>query len=168
MQYPAVLPCRNKQQLYWLKNDAETIAADIIEILTKTRRKNAKTGKMEALYHSIKYLRMNESGDFWSQKCITKLSKIAERLMSCYGISTYTYTAREDLYFKDASFNVKGSSNDAGNNGMTIAREIHPTMNTYSECMKGQMRYFHKCPGDCKTCDLCKVSNGLNIVFNLH
>jgi len=171
IQYPSVKIYRKSQQMYWLKNSATVIFQDIEQILTtKKRRVN---GKLQPLYKSIQYLRINESGDFWSQKCIYKLDFITTMLKSKYGIKTYTYTARQDLDFRGVSFVVKGSSHRNGNNGMTIARpftdkQLEAFKDWKSLWIDDMQDYFTVCPMDCTKCNLCKVKNNINIVFPLH
>ncbi len=52
-------------------------------------------------------LRYNESGDFWSQRCVEKLDWIAYTLRK-EGIRTYGYTARYDLDFNGVAIHNKG------------------------------------------------------------
>jgi len=82
---PRTLPFRRKQKKYWMNTLAEKFATDFITMnMLKTLPYNA--------------LRLNESGDFWSQECVEKAEKIA-RILKRYGITTYCYTARSDLDF---------------------------------------------------------------------
>ena len=150
-QYPSVEPYRDRQEVYWKWVTAEQFISALDKVLHKTF-----DGK--PLHRSILYFRFNESGDFWTQECIAKLSKIAKWLVKAYQISTYGYTAREDLDFSKVLFLVKGSSNDSGNNGSTRV------IGDRSERIRGEA----VCPGDCSKCDLCKVNNNLNIAFILH
>ena len=154
--YKNVEPYRNRQAAYWVTRNAGAIASDLIDIINKLNKKS----------RVIKYIRFNESGDFYHQKDVQKLDKLASYVFAATGVIFYGYTARKDLDFTGLCFHVKGSSNDAGNNGRTIAR--HP------DKLDGQSAYieagtqFARCPGDCRTCNLCKVRNGINIVFPLH
>ncbi len=102
----AIMPYRQKQQAYWLGNDAEQIAFDIQEIFEGYERILAK--RFEKAYKEAKaahrkrpkreapkkIVRWNESGDFHSMECIEKLMKIAELTPD---ILHYTYTHRTDL-----------------------------------------------------------------------
>ena len=155
--YPQVKPYRDKQASYW----KECFSSDFIVDFRNILKKHPKALK------GIKYLRLNESGDFYSQACIEKLSLIAQGLFRNHSIITYTYTAREDLNFIDVYFLVKGSSNNAGNNGKCIARptsKLIPGSNIYYE--KGKQ--YELCVGDCRECYLCKRKNNINIVFEIH
>ena len=173
-QYPGVGAYRRRQKFYWLQMSADDILNDIKHILTNKRSRGA-DGKLSPLYNKIKYLRLNESGDFWSQKCVNKLDHIARGLRREYGIITYTYTARDDLHFRHVHFAVKGSGHFHGNNGACIVRDqavidadLSFTGKVYIEKINGHRRYFAICPGDCSKCTFCKEFNGLNIVFPLH
>lgn len=170
-QYPPVRDYRESQANYWLNTSKKDIAGQFIEVLTTKRCRNTDTGKLEPLYKSIKYLRFNESGDFYSQECVEKLDYIAEALIRFFDIVTYGYTARKDLNFSQVSFLVKGSGYDNGNNGMTIASEEAKTGMPYATLTyssRHNNRTFIVCPMDCRECTLCKVRNGVHIAFPLH
>ncbi len=139
-----VLNYRKEQEAYWKLKTGDEIYEDIKAKITR-RRKNTK------------WLRFNESGDFFSQADVTKLSHIAKKLKA-EKVVVYGYTARSDLSFKNVHFLVKGSENNAGNNGKTVVigkEEIPP---------KGYL----VCPGDCSCCDLCKINKKINIAFRKH
>ena len=136
---------RERQATYWLANDATTIIEDMGRMLGRKR-------KLPTLF------RFNEAGDFYSQECVTKLSLIASFLKEEFGIMTYGYTARRDFDFSKASFLVKGSDNDAGNNGRTTVVDSESDIPAD----------FIKCKGSCKTCSLCSSDIGFNIAFIRH
>jgi hypothetical protein len=149
--YPGVEPYRQSQAQYWLNTGAWDIIRDFDLLFEKYSELT-----------EIKYLRFNESGDFWSQECVQKLETIARHLKLSYDITTYGYTAREDLKFNLVSFfSVKGSSNDSGNNGRT---EVINSANELRDLGEG----WTLCPADCSQCDLCKVPDKLNIAFFNH
>ncbi|MCK5666811.1 MAG: hypothetical protein KAI17_25150 [Thiotrichaceae bacterium] len=165
--YPSVAPYRDRQASYWLNTSAKKIAASLITIINK-RNKNSRV---------INYLRFNESGDFYSQADITKLARVAAMISASTGVIVYGYTARKDLDFsKIRSFLVKGSSNGAGNNGMTVARlrgkiakqKEETGKADYHEIIGGTVKRFVVCPGDCRPCQVCKIKNGVNVVFPIH
>ena len=146
IQYHTTCPqFRNRQKLYWLTSTAEEIIRDLDSVLGRKR-------KLPKLF------RFNEAGDFWSQACVDKLSKIALHLWDKYQITTYGYTARRDLDFSSVHFLVKGSSNEAGNNGKTMV--VDSIEETPAD--------FMLCPGSCKECSMCAVPNSLNIAFLRH
>jgi len=147
---PGVLKYRQQQQRFWKSSNTVKIRWHFNKLFALHPELRAE----------IKYLRFNESGDFWSQDCIDKLNVIAAHLRDTFGIITYGYTARADLieHLRICSFLVKGSGYDIGNNGMTIV------IDNISELPEG----FEICPGKCAECDLCKVDNKINIAFFNH
>ena len=163
-RYKACRPYRDRQKAYWKSHTSVPIAWDIVNAL-KSRSKRI-DGKLVPLIDHIKYFRFNESGDFYSQEDVKKLSNIALILLG-YGITTYGYTARGDLDFTNVGFLVKGSSHNNGNNGKCIASIQARKASAYST-MIIRDRVYTVCPGDCSTCDLCKIPNKLDIVFPLH
>ena len=175
VQYPGARAYRRRQKFYWLQTSADKIAQDIAHVLVNKKFRDRETGKLSPLVNKIKYLRLNQSGDFWSQKCVNKLDHIARELKK-YDVFTYTYTARDDLHFENCNFAVKGSGHGHGNNGRTDVA----LPGAIKSCTGEDGRYYHTdfinkttrvytiCPGDCSKCTLCKEFNGLNIVFPLH
>jgi len=153
--YPNVLPYRRRQQLYWLQNDAGKIIEDFDKLLKRFRN-----------ISEIKYLRFNESGDFFSQNCVEKMSEISKFLQEEYSIITYGYTARTDLDFEDAHFLVKGSGGSEGNNGRTVVINKKEADKFYNQ--KRLKNKWIICPTDCRSCDICKKQNGINVIFKLH
>ncbi len=89
-QYPSVLPYRRRQADYWSSTRASTIAADLLEKISRMKNK-------------IKYIRFSEAGDFNTQADIDKLDWIARSLP---GIVFYGYTARSDLDYYDLAPNL--------------------------------------------------------------
>ncbi len=168
IQHPVVSVYRRRQQAYWLNNTAWDIGNDIINAL-KSKRTRV-NGKLVPLIDKVKYFRFNESGDFHSQACVTKLDIIAS-MLAYYNITTYGYTARADLDVSGCNFLCKGSGHDNGNNGKTIARAVSKLIKHkvnldayYTE----NNELFSVCPMDCTICDMCKIRDKLNIVFPLH
>jgi len=161
--YPEAKPYRDRQAKYWLNTGAHDIALDIFGLLNKYKKAASR----------IKYIRLNESGDFYSQECIEKLDTIVDILSGSKfkHITFYTYTARKDLNFKKAKFLVKGSSNNVGNNGKSIARpksELDEQGTFEHGMFYYKEEHFALCAGDCRECSLCKCKNGANIVFAIH
>jgi hypothetical protein len=144
--YPQVYPYREAQANYWLSHSASEIISDLSAVLNEYARRGIK----------IKYLRFNEAGDFWKLECVNKMSRIAEYLKSTWKITTYGYSARSDLDFTGASFQIKGSGWE-GPNGMTWV------VGKSEEVPAG----YKVCPGDCRKCSLCKRGNH-NIAFHIH
>lgn len=169
---PKVKAYRDRQEVYWKNTDKYQIVKDFETILNKHRKRI--NGKLIPLHKYVKYFRFNESGDFWSQDCIEKLDYLAAALKK-YAIKTYGYTAREDLDFsKVEHFRVKGSSNTAGNNGITTTlkmSEIEAKINKFNKVTISRefgRHEFKVCPMDCSVCGMCKNNRKINIVFPLH
>lgn len=144
-QYPTVVPAyRENQRKYWETTPVERIVSDISQRINKRRKET-------------RYIRFNESGDFYAQEDVDKLSIIAGHFKTI-GITTYGYTARQDLDFSRAEFLVKGSGHDKGNNG------------TCRVILKGEPipEGFLVCPMDCRKCNLCKITVPHNIAFPKH
>lgn len=138
-QYPTVLPYRRRQMMYWTTHTADQIAADFrIEITRKTKE-------------PIKYIRVSEAGDFRNQSDVVKLFKITE-LLADTGVKIYGYTARVDLDFSKAPSNLtlQGSGFKIHNSFTAIDKaKVQPTDTV--------------CPGNCRTCSMCKSNNSLDI-----
>ncbi len=139
IQYPSVLPCRRRQTVIWDALTPEEIAEDIKAIKAKEeRRKNAVP---------IRYLRLQESGDFRNQADVDKASKVADLLAGV--VRVYTYTARRDLNFAHHSPNlvINGS-------GFMVDNDFH----VVTQLQKGpQCRGISG--GGCYECYLCKKSS---------
>lgn len=137
--YPACLPFRRAQTKQWDDLKARGLVSSILSI------PKVKKGK-------IKYLRVSEAGDFRSQRDVNKLNIIAKKLKAA-GITTYCYTARQDLKFKGLAFIVNGSGFKVDNNFKAV-KEHTPGAIT--------------CPGNCRGCNLCKVKHGQTIEVKYH
>ncbi len=153
--YRNVLPYRIRQRNYWRTSSAPTIAAHFNMILQRIRVK-------------IQYLRFNESGDFFAQEDVQKLSLVAEFLKKEHGIITYGYSSRQDLDFENIHFLVKGSSCGNGNNGRTVVIKKHMIRDHLSTLSTDERKTWKVCPMSCKKCNLCKKKTGINIIFPLH
>ena len=113
VMYKAVKPYRDRQASYWLKNTALTFVVDFLQSIEKKRLKPS-------------HLRLNESGDFYSQNCVIKAEKIASELKK-YGIKVYCYTARKDLDFsacKSLIINGSGFKKDGIKRAFTAVRSF--------------------------------------------
>lgn len=135
--YPQCLPFRKAQARYWKRSCPEKIARDIREALKK--------------HKAIKYIRVNESGDFYSQKDVEKLFFIAAWVPD---VTFYIYTARRDLDFRQprpGNLVINGSGFMVDNNFCYEAKNVRLT-----------------CPGDCRICNLCKRPSGNIIRIEKH
>lgn len=153
-RYLGCLPYRRRQADYWKNTGAPQIAADILAVVKRIKRR-------------ITFVRLSEAGDFETQEDVDKASLLAV-LLKKHGIITYTYSARSDLDFsKCAALLVKGSGHNGGNNGKTIARprkSIPDVGGLYHE----NMETFLVCKENCRKCTFCKTDKGFNIVFPIH
>lgn len=143
--YKQVIPYRNRQNKFWKKCTAE----EFVEIFLKTKKNK-----------NIKYLRINEAGDFITQKCVDKADKIA-KLLSKYNIKVCCYTARKDLNFsKKVHLVVNGS-------GFMVDNEFRITYdkNNLNADRKNKIAV---CIGDCNKCTLCTKSLGMTIKVKDH
>jgi hypothetical protein len=141
--YPPVLPYRRKQEVYWKSVTAEDFVRDFLAINAKKRNK-------------YQALRINEAGDFVTQKDVAKVDKIAELLQGV--VKVYTYTARKDLDYSKVKYLV---INGSGFKTPGIAGFFN-----YIE--KGQEipTGFKECVGDCRICARCQ--HGANTVVLRH
>jgi len=149
------LSYRYRQYNYWMSETANGIAAQFSLLL---RRMKAE----------IRYLRFNESGDFFGQDCVRKLSLLAEYLQKEHGIITYGYSARKDLDFSGVHFLVKGSEHENGNNGKTVVLKKFEIKEYVSTLSTSDKKSWKICSGSCKTCNMCMKPNNYNIIFPQH
>lgn len=139
-RYDAVLPYRRRQNRVWDSLTAEEIAEDV-KVLAGRR-----AGRRRKI--PIRYLRMQEAGDFRHSSDVAKMSRIADLLSGTVGV--YTYTARRDLFPTRTSSNlvVNGSGFMVDNNFQVVN--------------KGALGPGPKCRGikggGCYGCPLCKVA----------
>jgi hypothetical protein len=166
-QYEVALKRRRRQEIYWDKKSPDDICQDFKSLLTSIRFRDWKTNKLLKLEKKIKYFRFNESGDFKTIKDIEKLNLISKFLMDEFGIITYGYSSRKDLFEKIKSkkeelhFICHGSGHDNCPDGKTIVMKNPKNI----EIING-IKFF-RCPMFCYKCDLCKI-RGKNIVFKIH
>jgi hypothetical protein len=141
---PACLPYRRRQEKYWKAVSAPRF---VLEFCDTNQRKRK----------PFKTLRLNESGDFWNQKCVAKAEYIA-RLLKLDGVKTYCYTARSDLDFSGCeSLVVNGS----GFKAPGVKGDFLFVKNA-DDAPKG----YGVCPGDCRGCVRCIV--GMKTVIPKH
>ena len=150
---------RDRQEKYWKNHTGTEFYADLRHILETRKRAKKPLSKV------IRYMRFNESGDFWSQKCIRKLNIIAGLLRRDYGIKVYTYSARQDLDFHGIGFKIHTSGWNDGAHGMTLACNARFLHGKKALWIDGKR--FVVCPMDCRKCHVCKKTD-LNVVFPLH
>ena len=114
--------------------------------------KQMMTAYIDNASEKIEYIRLNEAGDFKDQEQVQQWSEIAEYYEQNNGIHTYTYTARADLDFSEATFTVNGSlPNIKG-----AAREYRCIPQQDFDALPTKLpQGEYKCPGDCKKCHVC-------------
>lgn len=97
-------------------------------------------------HKKIKYLRINESGDFNSQEDVDKASLLADKLKDV--VIVYMYTARKDLDFSDISKNlvINGSGFMLDNEFRFIPKSKFKDIKSTDDI----------CSGDCPNCSFCK------------
>jgi len=159
--YPNVLPYRNEQEAFWLANDAFTIAENIQGAFMR--------------HKGLKYVRVNEAGDFHSKDCLNKLIAIAKMLPQ---IKFYTYTHRKDLidsrtWVKLPKNLVLNTSNFTRKNlnsfngvGTVKVHRLGDFVKVKAHIIRAG--YDYACLGDCSACSLCKVKHGKKIGAPLH
>ena len=144
--YPACLPFRLRQELYWDSNSTEAIANNFLTSLMRHKK--------------VKYIRFSEAGDFKSQKDVDKFYQIADIL---YGIkpniTIYGYTSRKDLLYQTKKNVILAGT------GFTIDNQFTPVDN-YGDSKRTGL--IHKCANNCKICDFCKKSRGIYIETLYH
>jgi len=154
VQYPKVLPYRNRQEKYWLEVTAEEFALSLLRINAGKRIKFDK-------------LRFNESGDFHDQEGLEKADKVA-KLLSKYGVTVYCYTSRDDLDYT----NVKHLVVNRSLNGLKEHEPVKGLSNEFlmitkeeGEDWKKWPKGYAKCPSDCRICDRCSVKGKKSFII---
>ena len=168
--YHETLSYRDRQEQYWLENDAFQIAEDISQVVSsKNSNKRVKT--------KLKYVRLNESGDLHSAECLTKLIRIAEMIPS---VIFYTYTHRKDLIKSNTWKRLpKNLVINTSNFKRKNLNEFYADLEVKLPRKKGENNYLlvrselkakhgKACIGDCSKCTLCKITHGTRIAVPLH
>jgi hypothetical protein len=138
------IPSRFAMQAYWDRNDAWSIARDLVAYNDTKRTK-------------IKALRVNECGDFRHQGDVDKAEMLAYYL-SKSGIIVYCYSARRDLDYSDCEHLVVNGSGWLAHNRFQVAYKLtNPEPGKWlAEDKDGnQVECQYACPGDCRKCSVC-------------
>jgi len=141
-QYPAVLPYRRRQEQVWRRLSAEEMFYALLSIVMRKR-------------HSIKYLRVNESGDFHKQCDVYKLDILSYMLNRHLGIGTYVYTARSDLSYSNL-------------NPALVVNGSHFMVHNSFDAIADTSSYEFVCESNCRNCNLCKERGGRRIAVKFH
>lgn len=171
--YPQSLPFRTLQKVQWENFTAAEIADQLFTEIYRSRRYKA----------PIRYVRYNESGDFYSMSCVMKAGKIAgyvAELCKRAGlpiVKFYTYTHRSDL-FKGiggqallascpSNFTINGSNFKAHNEFKVL--EISRKERDEKDSTGKKVNKF-TCLDDCTKCSLCKThgKEGITIIQARH
>lgn len=147
--YPKTcLPYRTRQAEYWDRISASDF---VIDFMTARQRKRP--------INRPDTIRFSEAGDFRTQADVDKMEEIAE-LLSVVGIACYTYTARDDLDYRNVRYlviNFSGfEAKTQGNYGTYAAvDDVDDRPDNYGIC-----------PCDCTKCRRCVI--GRNSVVPKH
>lgn len=138
LRFPSTLAYRKRQASAWITSTCAEIVADIQATRTK----------------KVKYVRFNESGDFYTQSDVGKLAIIARLLPD---LVFYGYTARKDLSFvyRPKNLVICGSGWKRGK--MNRFNAVREYTGKHAQCF-----------GDCRTCNLCKHESGITIENKMH
>lgn len=99
----------------------------------------------------IKYIRLNEAGDFPNQNSVDRWNKLSRYFEEKYKIKTYCYTCRNDLNFIDVHFAVNASRTDIKADRYFLC----VSKNTFDNLPNNVVT----CKGNCRICKLCYDSN---------
>ena len=166
IQYPKCMPYRDRQEAYWLSHSADEIAMDLC-------------GALERHKKTVRFVRINESGDLHSSECLTKLIKIAKIVRDMFPkVTLYTYTHRRDLVnsktYKRLPKNLVLNTSNFKRKGLNTFQAI-PEIQVHSmieiKNVKEKILNFgvdFACMGDCTVCGYCKKSHGKKIGVPLH
>lgn len=107
---------------------------------------------IEGSHTAIKYIRLNESGDFLDQQQVYTWSRIAKYCEDEWGIKTHCFTARADLDFTGVHFVVNGSRPDI----VGMHREYRVLSKEDYDALPDRLQPGNfKCHCHCKTCHVC-------------
>jgi len=146
--YPNVLPYRRRQMSYWFSHDAFEFVSEFL-LVNEAKR-----------FCGLPYdaLRLNESGDFWTQDCVNKAEEIA-RMLKRFGIVTYCYTARKDLDFSNVRDLIISGSNFTKPGISNIFKMILKD--------EKKPKGFGECKMSCKVCNRC-LKRGMKTIITQH
>ena len=169
--YPLCMPYRDRQEAYWLSHSADEIAMDLCGALHRHRR-------------TVRFVRINESGDLHSSECLTKLIKIAKIVRDMFPkVVMYTYTHRSDIVNSKTADRLKSHkvSKNLVINCSNFQRKGLNTFQAIPDIRVHSMAQISKvkdkilnfgvdfaCMGDCSVCGYCKKSHGKKIGVPLH
>lgn len=163
--YLQSLPYRNRQEAYWLSNDAESIALDLCGALLRHQK-------------TVRFVRVNEAGDMHSKECLSKLIQIAKIVGKEFPkVVIYTYTHRSDIVTgtthrrlpKNLVINCSNFHRKGLNTFKAIASVKVHAMAEIATHKKEILKFADfACVGDCSICGYCKKPHGKVIGVPLH
>ena len=140
---------RDVQHQQWKTFSVEKMIQEIIELAKK--------------HKGVRYLRVNESGDFYGAEDVKKISDIAEGVKGV--VKVYMYTARKDLAESGV---FEGLSSNLTINGSGFMVHNAFIALDHDEFNKNITEKSIQCRGDCRVCQLCKWTRGINIPIRVH
>jgi hypothetical protein len=171
--YPSSKAFRAVQYFQWKYFSPEEIADGLFKEILRTSRLKNKASR-------IKFIRLNESGDFHSIDQVRKVDHVL-RLLNEFcdlyqlpSIKLYTYSHRSDLFGDEMgkvllgtlspNFIINGSNFMAHNNFKVekITREERDKRENGKKLNK------YTCLDDCTKCSLCKSQTGITILQAIH
>lgn len=171
--YPQSIAFRALQSIQWDLLEPETIADEIF-------KKILLCSKLQNKQKHIKYIRLNESGDFISKNQVLKVDKVLRiineltDLHNLKPIKLYTYTHRKDIFGDDMgkvllgqlspNFVINGSNFMAHNEFkvLPISRAVRDLRINNKKVNK------YTCLDDCSKCSLCKSITNISIIQAIH
>jgi len=135
--HPNVRPFRDRQEKFWKGISGKDFVTQFLFMNALKR-------------NPYSALRLNESGDFWSQACVDKAEYIASELKK-YGVTVYCYTSRSDLSYEHCEHLIVNASNFE-KNGITNIFKIIKKNETIPQG-------YGLCGGDCRICSKCQIKD---------
>ena len=137
----------NAQRDYWKVCTPASFVADFLREAQKEKE-------------LVRYLRFNETGDFFDESCVSKVEKIAALLFP--DIIVYGYTHRRDLPWSRCRYFVVNASSEE--NG---TEDWSGELNGFRAVEKPSGEAF-VCPGDCTVCHRCAIKHGRTTEVVMH
>lgn len=156
LQYKAVYKYRSEQADFWISKGLET-KLDCISHLIREQRNKGK---------AVRYIRFNESGDFYSQAVLNELYSLARTLYAELNVVSYCYTHRSDLAYaslplrsikvigSDFLINRRGAFVYKNKSEIEVKKLVDMIKKSYSINESRAIDIVY-CPGKCKECQVC-------------
>ena len=152
LQYNTSILYKNRQYKQFKRMNTFTLIRNLIRIIKK--------------HKTIKYLRLNESGEIKSKKELKKIIAISKALKK-YNVKVYTYSHNKELDYNKKHDNFVINSSHKENKKTN--RFLSYTDNKINRIMNiKKSNKIVKCKADCSKCKLCTSNNQLTILCTLH